>query len=476
MTGPKWMLAGHFPSLASCAKRTSGVRVIKSALDDAICRGWPAPLAALDTPCHGNLGIIPAHWHWRKRRRCRREHPATGQRISTKNKNLRAGRGKLPSFVFIAAVVCAALVAWLAARGLARGSHVRPQALDDTCGGLRKIHAAPTPRIGGIAVALGIAAGAAVWWYATGRLTLWLVLVCVAPAFIWGLIEDLSKRGVVLPRLALPALAGALGFVLLDARLTQLALPGIDDVLTIHALAFLITVFAVTGVTHAINVVDGLNGLAGATTFLAALGLAIVARTVGDDFIFVAASVVAAGVGGFLLVNYPSGRIFLGDGGAYLVGLLLAELSVLLVQRNSEVSPWFPLLLLAYPIWETLFSMYRRKTRGYSTAHADGLHLHQLVYRRLVRWHSFGGRTSDKVMRNSVASLLMWALPLACFFAAVTSWHNTLLLQAMAIGFVLAYCGLYRVFVRFRVPKWAVMRARERSAPESIAEAARTGR
>ena len=82
------------------------------------------------------------------------------------------------------------------------------------------------------------------------------------------------------------------------------------------------------------------------------------------------ASIVAASISGFLVVNYPSGRIFLCDGGAYLVGLLLAEISVLLVHRNSEVSPWFPLVLLAYPIWETLFSMYRRKRRGQSTGHA----------------------------------------------------------------------------------------------------------
>lgn len=382
----------------------------------------------------------------------------------------------MSSFVVVSAVVCATVLGWLAARGLARGSQVRPQALDDTCGGLRKIHAAPTPRIGGIAVALGIVAGTAVSAHATGRGTLWLLLVCVAPAFVWGLIEDLSKRGAVLPRLALPAVAGALGFVLLDARLTQLALPGIDDVLTIHALAFLVTVFAVTGVTHAINVVDGLNGLAGVTSVLAALGLAIVAKTVGDDFVFVAASVLAAGVVGFLLVNYPSGRIFLGDGGAYLIGLLLAELSVLLVQRNSEVSPWFPLLLLAYPIWETVFSMYRRKIRGYSTADADGLHLHQFVYRRLVRWRSFGSRAPDKVVRNSVASLLMWALPVACFFSAITWWQNTLALQVLAIGFVLGYCALYRIFVRFQVPKWAILRARERVPSEDIAEAARIGR
>jgi UDP-N-acetylmuramyl pentapeptide phosphotransferase/UDP-N-acetylglucosamine-1-phosphate transferase len=62
-----------------------------------------------------------------------------------------------------------------------------------------------------------------------------------------------------------------------------------------------------------------------------------------------------------LIWNYPRGKIFLGDGGAYLLGFWLAELSVLLVVRHPEVSPWFPMLLLVYPIFETLFSMYRSK-------------------------------------------------------------------------------------------------------------------
>ena len=203
--------------------------------------------------------------------------------------------------------------------------------------------------------------------YALGR------CCCFArtPAFTWGLIEDISNRGSVAVRLALTGVAASLGFILLDARITQLHVPGLDQALAIHAFSFAFTVFAVTGVAHSINIVDGLNGLAGVVGLLAAIGIAIVAAIVGDSLVLPAACALAASIGGFLLVNYPRGRIFLGDGGAYLVGLLLAELAVLLVHRNSEVSPWFPLVLLAYPVWETIFSMYRRKARGQSTGHAD---------------------------------------------------------------------------------------------------------
>jgi len=367
----------------------------------------------------------------------------------------------LSSLAVAVGAVVAAFLACFGARMLISGSRERRALLDDTCKSLRKIHSNPTPRIGGIAIALGLMGGAVIVWAMGGLPTSWLLLlVCVAPAFVWGLIEDLSKRGAVLPRLALPAVAGALGFVLLDARITYLSVPGVDDLLVVHALAFLVTVFAVTGVTHAINVIDGLNGLAGMISLLAASGLAIVASAVGDVFVFSISCVLAASVAGFLLVNYPSGRIFLGDGGAYLLGLLLAELSVLLVQRNSEVSPWFPLMLLAYPIWETLFSMYRRKTRGRSTAHADALHLHTLVYRRVVRWHGSAAHPAQQVTRNSIASLCLWIIPIACFTIGLAFWNSSLVLQIAALIFVACYMFAYRALVRFAVPIWLVVRAK----------------
>ena len=192
---------------------------------------------------------------------------------------------------------------------------------------------------------------------------------------------------------------------------------------------------------------------------LAAIGLAIVAAAMDDALVFPAACALAASIGGFLLVNYPRGRIFLGDGGAYLVGLLLAELSVLLVHRNSEVSAWFPLVLLAYPIWETIFSMYRRKVRGQSTGQADALHLHTLVYRRVVRWRSFAGKPSDYVMRNSVASACLWIVPAACLVIALLFWDQGLPLKLAAAG-VWHFLHLgYRRLVHFGVPRWLVIRA-----------------
>ena len=202
----------------------------------------------------------------------------------------------------VAAVLLAAFSAWIAARVLVQRSARKARALDDTRGGLRKIHVVPTPRIGGIAVAAGCVAGAAVNCVLSEELCPWsILLLCATPGFAWGLIEDYSRRGAVVMRLALTAAAASLAFFLLDARIVQLDVPGLDWLLDFSAFSFAFTVFAVTGVAHSINVIDGLNGLSGVIALLASIGLAIVAAVVGDSLVLTGACILGASVAGFAL-------------------------------------------------------------------------------------------------------------------------------------------------------------------------------
>ncbi len=366
------------------------------------------------------------------------------------------------------ALAVACFLAALVATGLSMVAvsygHRLARSLDETLGGPQKIHQTPVPRVGGISIAAGLIVAGLVATLIRGRAEMtWTLLLCIAPGFTWGLIEDISKRGSVFARLAITACSAMLAFVLLDARITELGIRVIDSLLLFPVISFIFTVVAVTGVGHAMNVIDGLNGLSGMTAVMASAGLAAVASIVGDGFILFASCALCASVLGFLILNYPRGRIFLGDGGAYLIGLILGELSVLLVQRNPAVSPWFPLVLLAYPIWETLFSMYRRRKRRVSTGHADALHLHSLLYKRVVR--CVGGATAHSARRNSVASLMLWILPGLCFLAAVLLWQRTIALQAAALAFAALYVLLYRRIVRFRLPKQLIIRLHRDGGP-----------
>jgi len=121
------------------------------------------------------------------------------------------------------------------------------------------------------------------------------------------------------------------------------------------------------------------------------------------------------------------------------------------VHRNSEVSPWFALLVLWYPVWETLYSAYRRKRfRGRSPASADGLHLHTLVYRRVV--------SAPGPRRSALTSVCLAPALLATVIPAALFWHETWVLQAFAAAFALLYLWIYWRIVRFRVPGALVSR------------------
>ena len=203
----------------------------------------------------------------------------------------------------------------------------------------------------------------------------------------------------------------------------------------------MLTSFAVGGIANSINIIDGYHGLAGGFAVIVLAALAYVAALVGDNFVFTVALAMAGALLGFLIWNWPGGKIFLGDGGSYLLGFLLAELSVMLVTRNPEVSPWFPLLLLIYPVFETFFSIYRRKLKhGISPGQPDNMHLHQLIHDYIVLHDERICADST----NSCVAKYLWMPAVATAVLACAFWQST---PALA-GFAIAYCILYVVGYR----------------------------
>jgi UDP-N-acetylmuramyl pentapeptide phosphotransferase/UDP-N-acetylglucosamine-1-phosphate transferase len=262
--------------------------------------------------------------------------------------------------------------------------------------GPQKFHSTPVPRIGGVAI---FASVLVVTLFAVSDLPadfpkaeiLKLVLAS-SPLFFAGLLEDVTKKASVLCRLFAAMASALLASFLLGATLPRLDVWGLNQLghfippVLVSLLSIGFTVFAVTGASNSINIIDGFNGLAGSTIVIVLGGLAFLAWQSGDTLVV---NLSALGIGatiGFMLLNYPRGAIFLGDGGAYFLGFWMAETAVLLVARNPGIGTWQVLAVCAYPIIETLFSIYRKMCiRRMSAGLPDGLHFHMLVYRRVVR-------------------------------------------------------------------------------------------
>lgn len=275
--------------------------------------------------------------------------------------------------------------------------------------GVQKIHQKPTPRIGGVA----IYAGLIVTYFLTPTLVavhLKAMLFAAFPAFVAGVIEDIIKRGGVTERLLATFASGLLGWWLTGVSITRVGIPGIDMLLAITPVSVIFTVFAVGGVANAINIIDGLNGLAGGTVLLCLSALGIIAFQAGDVEMAKLCLVLTAAIFGFFAMNYPLGKIFLGDGGAYLLGFLTAWAAVMIAMRNPSISPWAPLLACGYPIIEVLFSMARRRARDLELGQPDRLHLHSLVWSRIARKVM---NRSSKTKQNAIV------LPIMLFFALI---------------------------------------------------------
>ena len=337
-------------------------------------------------------------------------------------------------------------------------------ALDSDLDGVQKAHVHTVARVGGIPIFFAVALASAFSIAREPALAPWLMalIACGAIALSGGIAEDYTGKVAPSRRLLLTMLAALLAYWLLDARLNRLDLPW--GVVTLQAAWIIlpVTVLAVAGIANAINIIDGFNGLASMVSICMLMSLAYVAFQIGDMFVLVAALIVAGATSGFLIWNYPVGLIFLGDGGAYFIGFLLGELALLLVVRNPEVSTWYAALLLIYPAFETLFSAYRRMfVRGKSPAVPDGIHLHSLIFRRIVRW-TVGRREARALMkRNARTSPYLWLFSLMAVIPATVFWENTVILMLFCVLFIISYLWLYARIVRFKSPRWLFFHKRD---------------
>jgi UDP-N-acetylmuramyl pentapeptide phosphotransferase/UDP-N-acetylglucosamine-1-phosphate transferase len=340
----------------------------------------------------------------------------------------------------------------------------------------QRFHALIVPRIGGIGIAIGMAVSLAWGWYGANqfdRSSLLGLGLSAAIAFAAGLFEDLTQRVTPSQRMLAVLLAASVALWLTGTEIVRIDVAPLDALLTIGGVSIALTLFAVAGVANSINIIDGFNGLASMCAAIMLASIAYVAYLVGDALVLTCA---LAGLGaalGFFVWNYPLGLIFLGDGGAYLLGFWVAELSILLVQRNEEVSPIFPLLLCAYPLFETLFTMYRRKVvRGRPVGQPDASHLHSLVYRRLMRWAIGRHDAANLLRRNSMTSPYLWLVCSSSAIPALLCWDNTGVLGIFLLGFCLLYIALYRSIVRFRTPRLLVCTGDHWAAQSPVSKSA----
>lgn len=353
----------------------------------------------------------------------------------------------LPPSVYVAGVV-----AFLVAVFLVMTKRWHGHFSMDGLVGIQKNHRKPTPRVGGVSVFAGVVAAYTVAQPEHAEILRSLLLASL-PAFVFGLAEDVTKKVGVMARLLATMASGTLGWLLTGVSLSGVDVPLLDSLLGYTLVSVAFTAFAVGGVANAVNIIDGFNGLASGFVIIALIGLALVAAMVSDINLAFTCWAIAMAMLGFWPINWPWGHLFLGDGGSYFGGFALAWASVLLIERNSGVSAFVPLLICIHPVTEVLFSIYRRYMSKASPGHADRLHLHTLMMRRVVkpiltRMYPDEPKMVDRLSNSTTGLLLVtWTIPAVLMVSLVI--NSSLFAAFSCLGFALGYVAIYARLIRF---------------------------
>ena len=319
------------------------------------------------------------------------------------------------------------------------GGMARRLGVVDVPGG-RRVNQLPVPRLGGIALFLGMLVPALAFLH-VGEQTRGLLLGATI-AVVVGIVDDF--RG--LPWYAkltgqIAAAAVAAGFGIWVDRFT---FPFVGIHTLPASVGIPLTIVWIVAIMNMVNFLDGLDGLAAGVAAIAGLTFSVIALSLGKVDAAILSAIVFGACVGFLRHNFYPARIIMGDSGALLLGYMLATISVQgLLKTAATVALFFPLLVLAIPIVDTTFVVVRRLKHGERLFEADQAHLHHRFLRR-----GFSQRR---------AALTIWAWCITLAAAAFATrfvplhahgvWHPWWTALAVAIGLTAVLFSVYVVYV-----------------------------
>lgn len=320
--------------------------------------------------------------------------------------------------------------------------------MDYDLNAIQKMHDIPVPRIGGVAIFISLvfisvygSSIGAEWSQFFAR-----VIISAFFVFLGGFIEDVSKKVTPFIRIMFIIFAVIFGVFFSHSMdlVRNLDHDLINTVLEYDLIAFSITCFAVVGISNAYNMIDGYNGLSATAAIINITSIAILSYYLNDSYLLFSSIVIIGAILGFLLLNYPRGKIFLGDGGSYLIGFLISMMSISLVEdHRGAISPFAVLLLVIYPFTEAVFTIFRRKfVHKTKATEPDDLHLHQLVFNK------FTNKNKSLVRRNATVMPLMLIMIIPQMLMVLAFYQSTMIMLSGVLAYFILYTCVYTLLIK----------------------------
>jgi UDP-GlcNAc:undecaprenyl-phosphate/decaprenyl-phosphate GlcNAc-1-phosphate transferase len=307
----------------------------------------------------------------------------------------------------------------------------------------RKFHVKPVSRLGGAAIFAALLVGMvlAMQVYGVNWQRWWPIVLCNALVFSVGFFDDLKPLG------AKTKLVGQFGAALilysLGISIDMLSNPFGEGSIQLGWMSLPLTIMWLVAIPNIVNLIDGMDGLATGFGLFISLTLGFVGIYSFQPDVAYACITMAGALGGFLIFNFPPAKIFLGDGGAYLIGFFIASVSLLSSNKGSIIAGLLVMLIaLGVPILDTLFAIIRRAVRGVPIFKADAEHIH---HRLILIGYSKGQALMAMYAACVVLSLVGISILLTKGFVMPLAGAVLFLLAMFAaryLGYVRSWKGL----------------------------------
>ncbi|MBF8437402.1 undecaprenyl/decaprenyl-phosphate alpha-N-acetylglucosaminyl 1-phosphate transferase [Halanaerobiaceae bacterium Z-7014] len=297
----------------------------------------------------------------------------------------------------------------------------------------RRVNKRPVPNLGGIAIYLGFTA--AVLFGSEPAADRTGIIFGGSLIMLIGVIDDIYE---LRPSVKLfGQLLAAVVLVLSGISIEFISNPFADSMIYLGVFAIPVTIIWIVGVTNTVNLIDGLDGLAAGVSIIAAATLFIVSLQEGQFITAVLTAALAGSALGFLRFNFYPARIFMGDGGAMMIGFILASVSIIGALKSAAAMTLFvPVLALGIPIFDTAFAIIRRVYYKKPIARADHGHLHH----RLL---ALGWNHKQSVLIVYIMSTVLGAVAIV---VNGLNFQNGMLLIIMSFIFLLYSCYRLGIF------------------------------
>jgi len=233
------------------------------------------------------------------------------------------------------------------------------------------------------------------------------ILIASIPIVIYGLKEDLIQNTSPISRLFSMIISCLVFFYINPITFPVLDIPFLGSIINFYPISIIFFTFSILVVMNGMNLIDGMNGLFGFTALFLLLAISIIAFKVDDLYIMETAIFFASPLIIFLLFNFPFGKVFMGDLGAYFYGFVIAVLIINLFGKHNYLLTWSATLILFYPSMELLFSFVRKRRNKISPFDADKKHLHSLVFKLLNKKY----KTLFSNILTTLILFFLWIIP-----------------------------------------------------------------